>query len=243
MDQERFEAARISVINRALASGGIGTLGEKTLHAVVKQYLEMDAARHEHKVGPFVVDIFTGDRIYEVQTRQFRNLRSKLAALLPDYPITIVYPMQARKWLLWINTDTGELSSPRLSPKRGQFCDVFRELYQIKPYLSHPNLSLMILKMDLEEYRLLNGWSQDRKKGSRRENRLPLCLQEELLVSGPSDYHRLMPDQLPETFTSSDFAKAARVSPAVARTSLHILHELGHVSVCGKKGRLRLYRQ
>jgi len=241
MDNDRFEAARLSVLNRVLGSGGIGTLGEKTLHAVVKQYLESDPAKHEQRLGSFVVDVFTGDRIYEIQTRQFRNLRSKLAALVPDYPITIVYPMQARKWLLWIDPDTGELTNPRLSPKRGQLCDVFRELYQIKPFLSHPNLSLLILQIDLEEYRLLTGWSQDRKKGSRRENRLPLSLENELMVESSADYRRLMPDLLPDAFTSADFAKSARVSPTVARTTLNILLELGHVSVCGKQGRLRLY--
>ena len=243
MNDDYFESARLTVINRDLSSGGIGTLGEKTLHAVVKQYLEPDPTKHEQKLGSFIVDIFDGERVFEIQTRQFRNLRAKLEALLPEYPVTIVYPMQARKWLLWINPDSGELSSPRLSPKRGQLCDVFRELYQIKPFLQHPNLSLLILQIDLEEYRFLNGWSQDRKRGSHRHNRLPLRLEHELLVANPSDYRQLIPENLSANFTSAEFAKAAHVSPTVARTTLNILLNLGHVSINGKKGRLRTYGQ
>jgi len=241
MDRVRFEAARIAILGRETGVGGIGTLGEKTLHAVVKQYLEADLARHERKLGPFVVDVFTGERIYEIQTRQFRSLSSKLAALLPKYPVTIVYPMQARKWLLWIDPDTGERSKPRLSPKRGQACQVFRELYQIKQLLPHPNLSVLILQIDLEEYRLLNGWSRDRKRGSWRENRLPISLENELLVNRPADYGLLLPAGLPAVFTSADFAQTARVSKNLARTSLNVLNAVGQVAVYGKQGRLKLY--
>lgn len=243
IDTERFEAARQAVVDHNVAAGGIGTLGEKPLHAVVKHFLEPDVSRHEQRVGPFIVDILTDERIFEIQTRQFRSLRPKLEGLLPEHRLTIVYPMQARKWLLWLDPETGELTAPRLSPRRGQLCDIFRELAQIKPFLAHPNLSVMILLVDLEEYRLLNGWSHDRKKGSRRHDRLPLQLQKSVSIEGPDDYGQLMPADLPACFTSVEFAKAARVSPHLARYALNILLEFGHVAVCGKQGRLRLYHR
>lgn len=242
MDRARFEAARAAVLSRERGAGGIGTLGEKALHAVVKQYLETDPAWHEQKLGTFVVDIFTGDRIYEIQTRQFNKLNAKLAFLLPKYPVTVVYPMPARKWLIWLDPENGELTRPRLSPRRGQYHDVFYELYRIKPHLSHPNLSLLVLQVDLEEYRLLNGWSHDRKRGSWRNDRLPLSLEGELLLAKPADYGLLLPEGLPECFTSADFAKAARVSDARAQTALNVLTSLQVVTVCGKQGRRRLYQ-
>jgi hypothetical protein len=242
-DQARFEAARNSILNQEARVGRIGTLGEKALHAVVKQYIEMDPAKHEKKLGNFVVDIFTGDRIYEIQTQQFNKLTAKLSALLPEYPITIVYPMPARKWLLWIDPDSGEITKPRLSPKRGNVHTVFSELYRIKQFLQHQNLSLLIIQIDLEEYRLLNGWSGDRKRGSWRNDRLPLALDRELLVSDPPDFSLLIPDSLPSVFTSADFAQAARISRIIAQIGLNILSSLELVTVCGKLGRLRLYQR
>ena len=241
IDKARFESARTAILNQEARIGGIGTLGEKALHAIVKQYIEADPAKHEKKLGSFVVDIFTGDHIYEIQTRQFGKLRAKLAALLPDYPVTIVYPMPARKWLLWIDPDSGEISKPRLSPKRGNVHESFFELYRIKPFLAHPNLSFLVLLIDLEEYRLLNGWSYDRKRGSWRNDRLPLNLEHELLISGPAGYSQLLPDTLPAVFTSADYAQAAAVSRSRAQTALNILNSLNHVSTCGKQGRNILY--
>ncbi len=241
MDNVKFESARSTVLNQEARIGGIGTLGEKALHAIVKHYLEADPARHEQKLGCFVVDIFADGRIWEIQTKQFSKLKAKLTAFLPDYPLTIVYPIPARKWLLWIDPDSGEVSKPRLSPRRGNLCDVFTELIRIKPFLSDPNLSVLILQIDLEEYRLLNGWSKDRKKGSWRNDRLPLSLEYERLVSGPADYGLLLPDNLPSVFTSADLAKAAMISRGLAQKALNVLIALQLITICGKKGRLRLY--
>lgn len=243
MDKSRFEAARKAILGRELSPGGIGTLGERTLHAVVKHYLDENPARHEQRLGSFVIDVYTGERIYEIQTRQFRKLIPKLSALLPQYPVTIVYPMQARKWLLWIDPDSGKASKPRLSPKRGQACEVFPELYQIKQLLLHPNLSVLILQIDLEEYRLLNGWSPDRKRGSWRQNRLPLGLENEILIERPADYGSLLPACLPDDFTSADLARAVPVSLNLARIALNVLARVECVSAHGKQGRLRIYRR
>lgn len=242
MDQERFEAARQVVRAQAAGVGGIGTLGEKALHAVIKHYLAADPAFHEQKLGRHVVDIFTGERIFEIQTRQFNKLRPKLTTLLPSYPLTIVYPVPARKWLVWLDPADGELSKPRLSPRRGRFNDVFYELSFIKPFLADPNLSLLILQIDLEEYRLLNGWSDDRKRGSWRSDRIPLRLEDELFISGPADYCRLMPAGLPENFTSAVFAKNAQMTDRRAQMAINVLLSLGVVEICGKDGRRRLYR-
>ncbi|HAL73930.1 MAG TPA: hypothetical protein DCM45_02410 [Clostridiales bacterium] len=219
----------------------MGTLGEKPLHAVVKHYLAVDPAWHEQKIGRHVVDIYTGERIIEIQTRHFNKMRAKLTALLPQFPVTIVYPMPARKWLIWLDPESGELSKPRLSPRRGRFNDVFFELYRIKPFLNDPNLSIHILQIDLEEYRRLNGWSHDRKKGAWRNDRLPLSLEAELLISHPADYCQLLPAGLPESFTSADLAKAAQMSDRRAQTAINVLMSLGVVKICGKDGRRRLY--
>lgn len=213
------------------------------MHAITKSYIEPDASHHEIKIATYHVDCFDGTQIHEIQTRHFHKLNAKLATLLPLYPVTVVYPMPARKWLLWIDPLTGEVTNPRLSPKRGNPHDIFRELYRIKPHLSHPHFSLRILQMDLEEYRWLNGWSEDRKKGSHRRDRLPLTLENEILIQTPADFQKLLPDSLPEIFTTSDYARLAKTSRSTAQMALNILGSLGVITTCGKQGRSIAWRR
>ena len=42
MDRKRFDQAAAKILSREHENHGIGTLGEKTLHAVVKNYVEPD---------------------------------------------------------------------------------------------------------------------------------------------------------------------------------------------------------
>ena len=44
----------------------------------------------------------------EIQTRQFHLLNAKLTALLPECPVTVVYPVIRRKRVTWIDPETGE---------------------------------------------------------------------------------------------------------------------------------------
>ena len=81
---------------------GIGTLSEKTVHAVMKNYYAPDTDMHEIPIENFVADIYTGQEIIEIQTRAFHKMRRKLDAFLPLYPVTIVYPIPHIKWLFWI---------------------------------------------------------------------------------------------------------------------------------------------
>lgn len=241
IDPERFAQARERALEQSLRKGGIGTLGEKVLHATLKYYLASDPADHEQKIGSYYADICTGEQIFEIQTRQFNKLRHKLQAFLPAYRVTVVYPIPARKWVLWIDPHSGEVSKPRLSPKRGTPYDVFYELYKIKPWLDHPNFSLLLLLIDLEEYKLLNGWSHNKKRGSTRHDRLPLDLIQDVLFSGPGDYSQLIPEALPESFTSADFARVAALPVNRARTVLNVLCSLGQIEPAGKQGRLKAY--
>ena len=182
MDRQAFDEACEKIIYKERDIDGIGTLGEKTLHAVLKHYMEPEVARHEQKVGSFVADILNEQGIIEIQTANFNVMRRKLDAFLPEYPVTIVYPIPATKWLAWIDEETGEVTKKRKSPKQGTQYQAFRELYKIKPYLTHPNLRIQLLLIDVEESRLLNGWSADRKKGSVRFDRIPVGLVEELEI-------------------------------------------------------------
>ncbi len=235
----------------------IGTLSEKTVHAVLKNYLEPDEDRQEIPIGSFVADIYrpvpgTETRkktkkelpheILEIQTRAMYRMGRKLEAFLPLYPVTIVYPIPHKKQLYWVDEETGELSSGRRSPKTGTFYDAVRELYSIREYLTHPNLRICLILLDVREYKLLNGYGQKKKIRATRYDRIPENLAGELFLSCPEDYMQLLPADLPEEFTSGDLAKSAKLSREAATLTLALLRHVGVIEQLGKKGRAYLYR-
>ena len=241
IDREAFEAARKKVIGVDRKRSGIGTLSEKTVHAILKNYYEPDEEKQEIPIENYVADIFSDGGIMEIQTRQFNKMRNKLSAFLPLYPVTIVYPIPREKWIIWIDEENGELSRKRKSPAKGNVYLAFIELYKIKMYLKNPNLRVKLVLMDMEEYKLLNGWSRDKKRGSSRYDRIPTELVEEVDITRIEDYMQFVPYDLEEEFTSKEFAKAAHIPVKLAQTVLNILYDIGTVTRTGKNGREYLY--
>ena len=234
--QESLELARKE------SAGGIGTLGERTLHAALKYYLQPDPAFHEVKVGRRVADIQDSRGIIEIQTRQFGRLQGKLEAFLALGPVTVVYPVAAQKRLCWMDPKTGETSPWRRSPKKKGPADILYELYAIRDFLGNSNLSIRVLLLEMEEIRCLNGWSHDRKRGSTRIDRVPVSLLGEITVGAKAGYRALLPAGLPKKFTSKEFAKGAALSLSSAQRGLLLLHQLGVVDRLGKQGRAYLYQ-
>lgn len=174
MDKNAFESAKLKVLLKQNDPHGFGTLQEKTVHAVMKLYYEPDEDFHEVPVEGFIADIYRDGRIIEIQNGNFGKLRPKLSAFLPLYPVTVVLPIPHFKWLIWMNEESGELSDRHKSPVTGNAYHAFAELYRIKPFLKNPNLSFAFPLIDMDEYRLLNGWSRNKKRGSTRYDRMPL---------------------------------------------------------------------
>lgn len=238
--EARFQAAKEKVIGIERERRGIGTLSEKTIHAVLKHFYAPDEAMHEIPIGNYVADIYTGQEIIEIQTRSFNAMRPKLSFFLQEYPVTVVYPIPYRKWISWIDEETGECSPKRKSPLTGSPYMAFPELYKLKMFLKNANLHFRFVLLDMDEYRLLNGWSSDRKKGSCRFDRIPTALAEEIIIERREDYMQFVPLQL-ERFTSAQFAKAAHIRRPLAQTTLNILYELDIVTRIGKQGKSYLY--
>ena len=241
IDELRFEAAKNRVIGINRERQGIGTISEKTVHAVLKNYYAPDTDMHEIPIENFVADIFTGTEIIEIQTRSFNVMRRKLDTFLKQYPVTIVHPIPRIKWVSWIDEETGEASPKRKSPKKGNPYQAFVELYKIRPFLKNENLHFKFALIDMEEYRLLNGWSRDKKRGSERFDRIPLEFVEEVCIDRREDYMQFVPFDLPEPFTSREFAKCAKIPMRLANVVLLILTDLSVVTRVGKQGNCYLY--
>lgn len=235
-----FEKAQF-VAQKEKNIAGIGTYKEKTLHIFLKNYFEPDCSLHEISVGKKCADILNEHGIIEIQTRSLGNLCSKLESFLPEHKVTVVYPYAATKWLCWLDPETGEISLPRKSPRKLSFYDSFYELYKIRKYLSHPNLSIYLIGLEIQETRLLNGWSADKKKGSERFDRFPISVVEKLHLKTADDFIWLIPANIPSPFTSSDYGKLAKLKPRYANTALNVLESIDIIKCTGKQGRRKLY--
>lgn len=242
VDKEKFLRSREKIIGINRVRNRIGTLQEKTVHAVLKNYYEEDEDKQEIPIDNFVADIYNGREVIEIQTAQFNRMRNKLACFLENYQVTVVYPVPHIKYLVWVDGDTGEYAPRRKSPVKGSAYFVFPELYKIKPYLLSDNLHIRVVLMDIEEFRLLNKSPKRRKKSAGRYDRLPLELVDEVVIERKEDYLQFIPYSLGDEFISKDFAKEAHISVSLAQVTLNILHHVGAVERVGKKGNSIIYR-
>ena len=236
-----FNEACARVREGHIRPGGIGILQEKPLHATLKWWVDDDPDHHEITLPcGRVADVYDGERVYEIQTGGFSPLRPKLEVLLPHYPVTVVHPIPRRKYITWITPDTGEITPPHKSPRTGTFTDGLRQLIYILPLLGHPNLTIRLVLMDVEEQRVADGWGRDGKRGSHRAVMLPLTLENTLDLTCAADYMALVPDSLPAEFTAAQFSKAARLQGRNLNAALKVLLDRG-VLTREKVGREYVY--
>lgn len=241
MDKETFEQAKVKVLLGQNDRHGFGTLQEKTVHAVMKLYYEPNADYHEVPIEGYIADIYTGSRIIEIQNGNFNRLRDKLKAFLPIYKVMVVFPIPHNRWLVWMDKQSGELSPRRKSPITGNIYSVFPELYKIKNYLTHPNLSFAFPLIDMDEYRVRDAREKAWKKRGTRYDRMPLELYDEILIERKEDFIQVIPIELENAFTVKEFAKAAHIHHELAQITLHILYSMKLIDRIGKRGREYLY--
>ena len=240
--QDRFREA-IAAADQAPGRAGIGTLGEKTLHAVLKCYCQPDVRLHEQKLEGFVADILEDGHVVEVQTRQLDRLSRKLEAFLPLAAVTVVYPVARYRQICWVDPETGEVSRPRRSSRHGNWCHALPELYRLRSLLAAPGLQFRLLLIDVAEYRLLDGYGPEKKKRASRYERVPLELVGELWLNSPADYRLLVPLQLPERFTMAEFGRCSGLRGRNAWCALQVLLQTGAAVLIGQEGRKYIYRR
>ncbi len=219
----------------------IGSLNEKPLHAALKEWYRRDGDQVEAPVDGFVVDLVRDGLLIEIQTRGFAAMRRKFDRLLDSYSMCLVHPVAAEKWIVKLDEDGHEVSRKR-SPKRGIAADVCAELVSFPSLLSHPNFTLEIALVEEEEVR-----RPDAKKGWRRggfviEERRLVDVLETIEFGSPEDLLGLLPDGLPDPFTTADLAEGLGRSRHLAREVAYCLRVSGAVETVGRDKRGILYR-
>ena len=263
------------------ASGGIGTLAEKTIHAVLKHFYagapEYEERRvllssgfageagdadssadgkaggagssadgksaRKPRIPGFVADVARPEGVYEIQTRHFYTLKKKLAAFLAVTPVTIVYPVVHRKTLRWVDPTDGTIRAPRKTGKVDFGYRVLEELYGLGDLFPHEGLSVKLALLEVEEFKLLDGYGPDRKIRASRSDGFPQELVAEVDLRCPADYAYFLPATLPEVFTSADYASACKIPRARAQACVRVLTNLRVLSRVPSGGRGYSYRR
>lgn len=100
-------------------------------------------------------------------------------------------------------------------------------MYGLLPLIGDPNLTVVLLLVDLDEYRLRDGWSRDGKRGSHRTERFPTAMGDSLALSCREDYAKLLPDGLPAAFTVAEFGRAGPPYPEQGGEGSPVFRPLG----------------
>jgi hypothetical protein len=224
------------------AASGIGTLCEKHLHASLKRWYARPGDRTEIAVDGYVVDLVRDDLLIEIQTRGFSELRPKVTALLTGgHRLRIVHPIAVDRWIVRVDAD-GTFLGRRRSPLHGGLADLAPALVSIPDLLAHPGFEIEVLLIAEEEYRRHEAGRCWRRRGWTVVERRLVDVVDRVLLAQPSDLARLLPDGLPERFTTADIALGLGRPPRIAQQLAYCLRSLGLIAVVGTRGRAVEYQ-
>lgn len=235
-------ADKINEYNFLQGKKGIGTLGEKALHAIIKSYYCDNKDNQEVEICGFVADVFLENKIIEIQTGSFEKLNKKLEKFLESYEVTVVYPVPRVKNIIWIDPESGDVVSKNKSTKKGTGIELLYEASKIRKFINNNNLNLEILLIDVDEYKLLDGYGPDKKIRCTKLYKMPTSLHSWINIKDGSDIKKLLPPEISNgRFTFSDFEKMTKLRGRRARYSLNALIAYGVIHPVDKCGRAVIY--
>ncbi len=198
--------------------------------------------RVEVEMDGYRADVLRGEVVYEIQTGSFTAIRDKLRALAREHPVVLVHSIARYKFIAHIDSETGAELSCRRSPKQAQPVEVFGELVHAPDLLRRDNLSLEIVITAERELRCADGAGSWRRKGVSIVGRELMAILEILRFDRPADLARLLPEGLPEPFTTADLSQHGQMRRRLAGRMAYALREAGAIEQVGRRGNAYLYR-
>ena len=230
----------VPAVRAAPSAHSIGELRERSLHAELKRWYAEPGDRAEVPFDGFVIDLVRGDTLIEIQTRSFTKLARKLTRLVRGNRVRLVFPIARRKWIVTSGAD-GTVLRRRASPKRGAYRDLFAELIRIPHLVGHPNFTLEVLLVEVEELRCADGLGSWRRRGiSIRDTRL-LEVCDRRRFDTAADFARLLPPHLEEPFTNRTLAASAAMPASLAGMTTYTLRRIGAIELVGRRNRAHLF--
>jgi hypothetical protein len=190
----------------------------------------------------YVIDIIKSNGLIEIQTKNFPNIRAKLKKLLCSNNITLVHNIPAIKWLIKMDAG-GNVVSKRKSTKKGTLYHLFDELIYLTDIVTDPKFTLEIVITEEEETRQDDGRGSWRRKGVSIKDRRLIRILEKRKIATLKDYFTILPENLPEPFSTKDIAGKLKIRSALARKVVYFFKKTGLLQCVAKKGNLLLYKR
>jgi hypothetical protein len=217
---------------------------ETSLHRRLKQVYAPRGAEVEVVLGKYRIDVVQADQLVEIQHGSLAAIRDKVRRLLEDHRVLVVKPIVHRKRLITLRKRGGPAVRARLSPKRGALLDLFDELVYFTRVFPHPNLTLEVTLVDVEEYRY-PGHGRRRWRRARDhvvEDRKLVKIHGHQQFQTAEDLARIVPTNLPQPFHTGHLAAALNVERHIAQRIAYCFRHMGTTRLVGKQGNALLYQ-
>lgn len=222
-----------------MVSSHVGTLGEKPLHASLKEWYRRPEDQVEVPVAGYLIDLVRGDLLIEIQTGSFSKMRSKLKALLVDHEIRIVHPVATDRWIVRMGNG-GEVLGRRKSPRHGSYVDLFGELVAFPELITSPNLTVEVVLTHEDELRRHDPDRAWRRKGWVVEERHLIEVVDHRVFETAAELADLLGDT-PDRFTTRDISSATGCRMRTAQQMAYCLRKAGAITLVGKDGNALVY--
>ena len=223
----------------------INTYNEKSLHAALKAWYAGGDGQLEVPVDGYIVDVVRDGTLIEIQTGSFSSIKQKLTALTERHEVLLVYPVAREKWVVRLPGNGAPISerARRKSPRRGTALDLFAELVSFPALVADPNFAVEVVFTREDEVRIYDrrrGW---RRKGWVVADRELLEVVDLRRFVCSADFAPLIPEALPQQFTTWDMARATGRSRRFGGQMTYCLREMGLIERVGHRQRSVLYER
>lgn len=204
----------------------INIQNESSLHNTLKSYYCAHySGETEVKADGHIYDIVGKDGcIIEIQTKSLSSLYNKIQDILnKNKTLILVHPVVITKTIISYDEE-GKIISKRKSSDKGHVLKCFDELTKIYPFLLHKNITLELLEVKIIEERIKTKEKIQSKNKRRRyklnwnksNKRLEEIISTKVLKT-KEDYFSLLPQNLPEEFSSKELKAELKLLKVPAR--------------------------
>lgn len=197
----------------------------------------------EAPLGPYRIDVQSGDELIEIQHGSLAAIRPKVLQLLKKHRVTVVKPIVARKWLVRQDARGGRVLGRRKSPKQGKLLDLFDELIYFRDVFPHRRLTLEVVLVEMEEWRYPGHGRRRRWRENDHEveDQKLLAVQDRRRLTSADDLRKLLATRLPKPFHTGHLAEKLTISRWLAQRVAYCLRHAGTTREVGKQGNAVLY--
>ena len=211
---------------------------ESTLHRQLKERFGPECGgRAEVGVDGFRIDAIDPEgKLVEIQSAPLGALKAKLGRLLVEHEVRVIKPVAIIRRIVRRDRANGPDLSSRRSPSRGEPLDVFEDLIGLARIFPHPNLTIEVLGVEIEEVRVAT-----KRRGDRVIDRRLVGILSTTFLRTADDLWSLLPIGLDGPFTTLDCARKLGRSVAFAQRVAYCLRHAGAVEEQGFLQRRRVY--